>query len=72
MQQLHNLWALPKMTAKCEPVLTLHGHGRRPYEVLLIGARNPSAAAVPANLVLFSMPPSPHSRKPPLLGTYED
>ena len=60
-----------QVTAAGEPVLPLDGHGRRPYEVLLLCRRAADADAapvVPATFTVCSMPPQAHSRKPPLLG----
>ena len=67
------LWYWLKMTAAGEPVVPMDGHGRRPYETLILGQPRHAAAAaaipVPATFALCSMPTRYHSRKPPLRGT---
>lgn len=73
--QLIEEWTSVKVTAGGEPVLPLDGYWRKPYEILLIGRRQPQhaenvVAEVKRRFIVAV--PDLHSRKPNLKHTMEE
>ena len=60
---------LLKVTKYGEPVTSLQGTQKKPYECLILGTVG-DVIDIPKNQVIVSVPSALHSQKPPLQGTY--
>jgi N6-adenosine-specific RNA methylase IME4 len=61
--ELFEEWIWLKVTQKGDPVTSIDGLWRKPYEVLLLFTRSPSPVSVPQRRVMIAVPDF-HSRKP--------
>ena len=61
--ELFEEWIWLKVTKKGDPVTSTDGLWRKPYEVLLLFTRKPTAVSVPRRRVMIAVPDF-HSRKP--------
>ena len=60
-----------QVTRHGAPVTPASGHSKQPYEVLVLGRRDPAPAGLPPppdRQLLVSVPSALHSRKPLLHG----
>lgn len=73
--ELQEEWIWLKTTIKGEPVSSVDSLWRKPYEVLLLGRRNPSGSSAPARSAVkrrtIISVPDLHSRKPCLKLLFE-